>query len=75
MLVATEHNCMATAGRGIVVFVKVFKKDQMPRTLQNGLIRHEPKIIFFLFKKEKKNLLITEVKTKLFPIYLKCQHY
>ena len=45
------HNCMATADRAVVVFVKEFQWDQRPQPLQNGLIHHSPKI-YFVFKKK-----------------------
>ena len=35
-----KHNCMATADRAVVVFVKEFQWYQRPGPLQNGLIHH-----------------------------------
>ena len=60
-------NCMATADRAVVVFVKEFQWDQRPRPLQNGLIHHSLKNTLAF----KKNPVITEVETQLFPIHLK----
>ena len=45
-----------------VVFVKEPQKDQRPRLLQNGLIHYYPEFYCVL----KNNLLLNEVKTKLF---------
>ena len=44
MFGSQTHNCMATADRAVVVFVKEFQWNQRPQPHQNGLILHKPKI-------------------------------
>ena len=43
-LLNAVHNCMATADREVVVFVKELQRDQRPQPPQNSLIHHSPKI-------------------------------
>ena len=47
--ILTKRDCMATADRAFVMFVKEFQCNQQPRPLQNGLIHHSPKINY-IFK-------------------------
>ena len=50
------------------MFVKLFQWYQRPRPLQNGLIRHKPKLNLVFLKIP----VITEVETQIFPIDLIC---
>ena len=57
------HNCIATANRGVMVFVKDFTGIRDP---------HHFKTVVFTIPPFKKRNLITEVVTQLLGIDLKC---
>ena len=62
------HKCMATADRAVTVFVNEFQWDQRINNSKTVKFTITQNSFVFL----KKISVITETKTQLFPINLKC---